>query len=66
MEQRADVEKLNASLKDQLVAKGLAFETPDRAGFRAALSKAGFYKEWKDKFGAENWAVLESITGPLS
>lgn len=66
MEQRADVEKLNASLKEQLVGKGLAFETPDRAGFRAALSKAGFYKEWKDKFGAENWAVLESITGPLS
>jgi hypothetical protein len=66
MEQRADVEKLNASLKDQLVAKGLSFETPDRAGFRTALSKAGFYKEWKDKFGAENWAVLESITGPLS
>ncbi|KQW38530.1 TRAP transporter substrate-binding protein [Rhizobacter sp. Root404] len=66
MEQRADVDKLNASLKEQLVGKGLAFETPDRAGFRAALSKAGFYKEWKDKFGAENWAVLESITGPLS
>jgi TRAP-type transport system periplasmic protein len=66
MEQRADVEKLNASLKELLIGKGLAFETPDRAGFRTALSKAGFYKEWKDKFGAENWAVLESITGPLS
>ena len=66
MEQRADVDKLNASLKEQLVGKGLAFETPDRGGFRAALSKAGFYKEWKDKFGAENWAVLESITGQLS
>jgi len=66
MEQRADVEKLNASLKEQLLGKGLSFETPDRPGFRTALSKAGFYKEWKDKFGAENWAVLESITGPLS
>ena len=66
MEQRADVEKLNASLKEQLIGKGLSFETPDRAGFRTALSKAGFYKEWKDKFGAENWAVLEGIVGQLS
>jgi tripartite ATP-independent transporter DctP family solute receptor len=66
MEQRADVDKLNTSLKEQLIAKGLTFESPDRAGFRAALASAGFYKEWRDKFGADNWAVLESITGKLS
>ena len=66
MEQRADVERLNASLKEQLVAKGLVFENVDRASFRAALAKSGFYKEWREKFGAENWTVLESIVGQLS
>ena len=66
MEQRADVERLNASLKEQLIGKGLTFESPDRAGFRTALSSAGFYKEWREKFGAESWAVLESIVGKLS
>jgi hypothetical protein len=53
-------------LKEQLVAKGLTFVNADSAGFRAALSRAGFYKEWREKFGAENWRVLESIVGQLS
>jgi tripartite ATP-independent transporter DctP family solute receptor len=66
MEQRADVERLTAALKDQLGGKGLTFENTDRAGFRAALAKAGFYKEWKEKFGADNWAALESVVGQLS
>ena len=34
--------------------------------FRAALTKAGFYKEWRDKFGAEAWAALEGVVGPLA
>ena len=34
--------------------------------FRAALTKAGFYKEWRDKFGAEGWAALEGVVGPLA
>lgn len=66
MEQRADVDRLDATLKEQLVAKGLKFESVDRAGFRAALAQAGFYKEWRTKFGAENWTVLESVVGQLS
>ncbi|WP_372526747.1 TRAP transporter substrate-binding protein [Piscinibacter sp.] len=66
MEQRADVERLNASLKEQLAGKGLTFETADRAAFRKALSNAGYYKEWRDKFGADNWAALESVVGPLA
>ena len=46
--------------------KGLVFESVDQAAFRAALTKAGFYKEWRDKFGAEGWAALEAVVGPLS
>ncbi|WP_426413415.1 TRAP transporter substrate-binding protein [Bradyrhizobium ganzhouense] len=66
LEQRADVTRLNASLKDELTAKGLTFVTPERKAFRQALSKAGFYKDWREKFGAENWAALEAVVGPLS
>ncbi len=66
IEQREDTVKLNASLKDQLVAKGLAFEAVDKAAFRKGLSDAGFYKEWRGKFGEENWKVLETIVGGLA
>jgi tripartite ATP-independent transporter DctP family solute receptor len=66
MEQRADVERLDAALKDQLAGKGLTFQAVDRPAFRKALSSAGYYKEWRDKLGAENWAALESVVGQLS
>jgi TRAP-type C4-dicarboxylate transport system substrate-binding protein len=62
---RAEVAALNDSVADDLTAKGMAFNRPDLAPFRAALVKAGFYPEWKAKFGAEAWAVLEQYSGPL-
>jgi hypothetical protein len=34
--------------------------------FRDHLRKAGFYNEWKGKFGDEGWAVLERSVGKLS
>jgi TRAP-type C4-dicarboxylate transport system substrate-binding protein len=64
--QREDIRKLNENLEVQLKAKGLAFNTPDKASFRDALSKAGFYKEWRGKFGDEAMAKLEKYSGPLA
>jgi tripartite ATP-independent transporter DctP family solute receptor len=61
--ERADVAKLNAGLKDELVSKGMAFNEPDPAPFREALRKAGFYAEWKKKYGDEAWAILEKSVG---
>ncbi|WP_343586509.1 TRAP transporter substrate-binding protein [Herbaspirillum sp.] len=66
VEQRGDVEQLNATLKDQLVKKGIVFDTANRDAFRKALADAGFYKEWKDKFGAAPWAALESAVGKMA
>ena len=66
VEQRANNANLDSSLKGELVKKGLVFETADQPAFRAALTKAGFYKEWHDKFGAETWSALEAVVGPLS
>ncbi len=65
-EQRGDVAQLDATLKAQLAAKGLAFAPVDRAAFRGALAAAGFYRSWRDKFGAEPWQALEAVTGPLA
>ena len=66
MNQRADVRKLNDSLIDDMKGKGLAFNNADADSFRAKLRSAGFYAEWKKKFGDEPWALLEKYTGKLA
>jgi tripartite ATP-independent transporter DctP family solute receptor len=64
--EREDVAKLNATLQDELAGKGLVFNQPDPAPFRDKLRSAGFYAEWKGKFGEEAWAILEKSVGKLS
>ncbi len=66
IDQRQDIASLNTSLKATLAAKGLAFSDVDPAAFRAALKSAGFYNEWRTKFGAEAWATLEAAVGSLA
>jgi tripartite ATP-independent transporter DctP family solute receptor len=63
--QRADVFKLNNSLQSDLTAKGLLFNKPDPAPFRETLQKAGFYTEWRGKYGEEAFAILEKAVGKL-
>lgn len=63
--QRADVAALNANLQQELAAKGLVFNTPRTEAFRDKLRSAGYYAEWKSKFGEEAWSTLERYTGKL-
>jgi tripartite ATP-independent transporter DctP family solute receptor len=65
-QERDDVRALNASLQGALTQKGMVFNGTDPAKFRATLRTAGFYAEWKEKYGAQAWAVLESQVGALS
>jgi TRAP-type transport system periplasmic protein len=65
IKQRTETERLNTELEGALKAKGLAFSHPDKKPFREALTKAGFYADWKQKYGAEAWATLEKYAGPL-
>jgi tripartite ATP-independent transporter DctP family solute receptor len=65
VKERADVAALNASLQKELTEKGLVFNQPKSEPFRDRLRKAGFYTEWKGKFGDEAWAILEKNTGKL-
>ena len=66
LNQRQDMVALSGTLQAQLTAKGMKFNQADSAPFRNALSSAGFYKEWKEKFGPEVWAVLEKYSGNLA
>src|SRR6266404_4936696 len=65
MNARADTAHLNATLRGELTAKGLTFNQPDVAPFREKLRSAGFYSEWKAKYGEEAWAILEKSVGKL-
>jgi hypothetical protein len=49
-----------------LSSRGLQFIQPDNAPFRQALQQAGLYAEWRNKFGPEAWAQLESAVGSLA
>lgn len=61
--QRQDSEKMNGTVREELIKLGLEFNDPDTAPFRDVLKSAGFYSEWKGKFGDEAWAILEKAVG---
>jgi tripartite ATP-independent transporter DctP family solute receptor len=65
VKQREDILRLNNDLIATLTKAGVIFNRPDKQAFRTALKAAGFYAEWKEKFGAEPWALLEKYTGTL-
>src|SRR5882724_1026104 len=66
VKERADTEKLNATVKEELAGKGLVFNQPEVAPFREKLRSAGFYAEWKGKYGEQAWETLEKAVGKLS
>lgn len=64
--ERADIDKLNVDVRKTLEGRGLLINDVDTAPFRATLKQAGFYKEWRGKYGEEAWRVLESEVGAVS
>jgi tripartite ATP-independent transporter DctP family solute receptor len=66
VKERVDTEKLNATVREELTAKGLLFNQPSVAPFRDKLRQAGFYAEWKGKYGDQAWALLEKSVGKLA
>lgn len=65
LDQRKDIEELNGKLETVLTEKGLKFHRPELPPFRAALVNAGFYGEWRKKFGDESWSLLAKYAGGL-
>lgn len=66
LKQREDIKKLNETVQADLAAKGLQFNAPKSDSFRAALREAGFYADWKKRFGDEAWGLLEQAVGKLA
>lgn len=66
LRQRADVERMNGSLQDELQKRGLEFHKVENAAFRDKLTAAGFYTDWKKRYGEEAWSLLEATTGKLA
>jgi tripartite ATP-independent transporter DctP family solute receptor len=66
VKERGDTEKLNATVREDLAGKGLTFNQPEVTAFRDKLRSAGFYAEWKGKYGDEAWALLEKSVGKLA
>lgn len=65
VEQRADIAKLSGTLRKDLEAKGIVFHEVDQGAFRNALAATPFYAEWKQKYGAAAWDLLEKVSGKL-
>jgi len=63
VKEREDVAALNGTLREQLTSNGMKINEPDSASFRQRLKDAGFYAEWKGKYGDEAWAILEKAVG---
>jgi tripartite ATP-independent transporter DctP family solute receptor len=64
--QREDIARLNKDAEAVLTKAGIIFNRPDTTPFRAMLRSAGFYGQWKAKFGDEAWAKLEKYAGKLA
>ena len=66
LDERADLAAKNESYEGDLKSKGLEFVEVDKPAFRDALKSAGFYADWKKKYGDEAWGILEAEVGTLS
>jgi tripartite ATP-independent transporter DctP family solute receptor len=64
-DQRADVARLNSSLIADLKTKGVNFVNVQPDEFRKKLASTNFYSDWKAKYGATAWDLLEKVSGKL-
>jgi len=65
VKEREDLVKVNQTAEAELTKFGLEFHRTDPELFRAAISKAGYYRKWRATFGDEAWKMLEKYSGPL-
>ncbi|MGI4941609.1 MAG: TRAP transporter substrate-binding protein [Janthinobacterium lividum] len=65
-DERADMVQLDPHLRGDLAATGLKLNAVDAPEFQRILQQAGFYKEWRGKYGEAAWRLLEEYVGALS
>jgi len=64
--ERQDIAAAGRTVRETLTKDGLKFNDIGPDPFRDKLRKAGFYEEWKKKFGDQAWSALEDAVGKLS
>ena len=62
---RADMTRLDDTLRTTLQGRGMIFNQADVASFRATLRAAGLYAKWSDQLGSQGWNALEQAVGKL-
>ena len=65
-DERNDLILSSPNIRGDLVTAGLSINAVDATLFKGKLQKAGFYKEWRDKFGDPAWTLLQDVVGALS
>jgi tripartite ATP-independent transporter DctP family solute receptor len=66
VDERADVARLDDSLRTKLTGKGMKINDVDKTQFRDTLMKTDYYKTWKGKYGNDAWGQLEAASGRLA
>ena len=64
--ERSDLAILDPNMRGDAAMAGLTINPVDTSLFQQALQRAGFYKEWKSRFGDIAWRKLENAAGGLS
>ncbi|WP_050463624.1 TRAP transporter substrate-binding protein [Herbaspirillum autotrophicum] len=64
--QRIESEKFNLDWRTRLKAQSVEFNDVNPDEFKAALRKAGYYKDWAERYGPEAWSLLEKYAGKLA
>jgi len=65
-DERNDLAKLDPNLRGDLAMAGLKLNAVETGAFRQALQRAGFYADWRGKYGEAAWKLLEDAAGALS
>lgn len=66
VDERADLAQMTGTVRGRLERAGLVFNEVDPAPFRDTLRQAGFYADWRKRYGEAAWQVLEGTVGTLS
>ncbi len=66
LDERSDLASLSQAERSTLQGRGLAFNDVDTKLFQDKLRQAGFYTEWRGKYGEDAWHVLEESVGQIS
>ena len=63
--ERADMIKLELRMRSTLQGDGMAINAANIPDFKARITAAGLYKEWRSQYGADMFKLLEDAVGKL-